>query len=85
MNNWRTAIDWSQLLCSASVELAKSTADRCQPGLQTYEQWARDVVAMSCALTSEMQYAFGRHRPGDQEEHNRIMEELSRRCKETSK
>jgi hypothetical protein len=84
MSHWRTAIDWSQLLCSVSVELAKATADRCQPGLQTYEQWAKDVVAMSCALTSEMQYAFGRHRPDDQEEHKRIMEELSRLSKEKS-
>ena len=80
---WRQAVDWSAMLCSVSAELAKATADRCQPGLDTPESWAKNVVAMSCALVSEMQYAYGRQRPAGQEEHQRIMDQLSQRCRDT--
>ncbi len=58
--------DWGQAFVEIATSLAKSTVDRCQPGVCGPEEWAKNVTAMAASLVLEMQYVTGdRKRPED--------------------
>lgn len=59
--------------------LAVAAIGRCQPGLATPEQWAKEISAMACSLTQESMYALReveRPRPMTPEEIDEMLKPL---------
>jgi hypothetical protein len=64
--SYRLGHDWTHEFVKIATDLAKSTVDRCQPGVCGPEEWAKGVTAMAASLVLEMQYVTGdRTRPAD--------------------